>query len=125
LVYVSVHVIITSSNPPRFPPIAGWLAILSDAYRRRADVTNRGFGGYTTRTLTPVAARALNVPDARFALTVIFIGTNDANTQQAQHVPLAEYEARLRGLLDAAARVSNVVLCSSAKRQAINSFVLL
>jgi lysophospholipase L1-like esterase len=89
----------------------GWVGLLANAYGRRADVLNRGFGGYTTRTLAPAAARILGVPGAAFALTVVFLGSNDANSAAAQNVPLPEFAARLRALLDAAAAVSRAVLC--------------
>jgi len=88
----------------------GWVAILSDAYKRKADVINRGFGGYTTRTLYPIARRLL-APGSSYFLTAIFLGANDANTQKEQHVPVQEYRERLTELLKAAKAVSKKVLC--------------
>jgi lysophospholipase L1-like esterase len=92
----------------------GWLQQLADAYGRRADVLNRGFGGYTTRTLLPIAlpllaSRATSQPP--YLLVTVFLGANDANSQAEQHVPIEEYRARLCGLLAAAARVARCVVC--------------
>ena len=88
----------------------GWVAILANAYRRRADVTNRGYGGYTTRSLSPLALALLAAPQ-RYLLVTVFLGANDMNAQPEQHVPLAEYGARLQRLLEAAAGRARCVLC--------------
>jgi lysophospholipase L1-like esterase len=89
----------------------GWLAILANAYRRRADVLSRGYGGYTTRTLSPPALQLLAQPAARYLLITVYLGSNDLNAQPEQHVPLAEYTQRLQALLLAAAAVARCVLC--------------
>ena len=90
----------------------GWVALLSDAYRRRADVTNRGYGGYNTRSLTPVALQLLAQPrPQRLLLCTVFLGANDANSQPEQHVPLPEFTARMTALLVAAAAQAACVLC--------------
>jgi lysophospholipase L1-like esterase len=90
----------------------GWVAMLADAYRRRCDVVNRGFGGYTTRTLQPIVARAVaaTTRGARFALATLFLGANDANAQPEQHVPVAEYGARLEAMAASLAGVADCVL---------------
>jgi lysophospholipase L1-like esterase len=96
----------------------GWASILSDAYRRKADVLNRGFSGYTTRLLMPVAARIFSALDAdgvRPALTTLFLGANDANQDAgrtpSQAVPLSEFEARLTHLaVEAATRSDALIL---------------
>jgi lysophospholipase L1-like esterase len=90
----------------------GWVALLADAYRRRADLINHGYGGYTCRTLTPIALPLLAQHSGPpHLLTILFLGHNDSNTQVEQHVPEAEYSARCTALLVAAARVSQCVLC--------------
>jgi len=92
----------------------GWVSLLSNAYSRKADVCNRGFGGYTTRTLAPIAARLLDESppsSPSFLLVTLFLGANDSNSQPEQHVPLEEYCTRLTGLVKAAAAVSKCVLC--------------
>ena len=113
------------SHPPPPPRIApaeqgwgvkgglGWASLLADAYRRRADVVNRGFGGYTTRTLGPVLRRACAAARAsgtRFAFTTLFLGANDSNADPAQGVPLPEFGARLRAMLAELAGVADCVL---------------
>lgn len=59
---------------------AGWLALLAHWWERRFDVVNRGFSGYNTRWLLPLAKK-LFVKDAAAAappeLVMIFLGAND------------------------------------------------
>jgi lysophospholipase L1-like esterase len=91
----------------------GWVSLLSEAYRRRADVYNRGFGGYNTRTLGPIVRRtvgAARAAGARFGLATLFLGANDANTQAEQHVPLEEYQRRLEGMALEVAGVSDCIV---------------
>jgi lysophospholipase L1-like esterase len=95
----------------------GWASLLSDAYRRRADVFNRGFGGYNARTLGPIVARAVAAAAAsgtRFALATLFLGANDANSQKEQHVPLEEFGSRLEAMAVAIAGVSDCVVLVGA-----------
>jgi lysophospholipase L1-like esterase len=93
----------------------GWLSILANAYRRRADVLSRGYGGYTTRTLSPPALQLLAAPlsphQPRYLLITVYLGSNDCNAEAQQHVPVAEYTQRLQALLGAAAGVARCVLC--------------
>lgn len=94
---------------PNFPTVAG----LQDAYSRRADVLNRGFSGYTTRSVAPLLDSVFppEVADGDgkpFVLTTVWLGANDAASNEQQHVPLAEYEAGLGRIVDRA------LLCSSA-----------
>ena len=96
----------------------GWASILADAYRRKADILNRGYGGFTTRTLSPIAARVYSALDderVRPALTTIFLGANDSNQDMgrtpSQSVPIAEFEARLLHLaVEAASRSDALIL---------------
>ncbi|KAJ4973091.1 hypothetical protein NE237_006265 [Protea cynaroides] len=82
----------------------GWGAALADAYSRKADVLNRGYGGYTTRLgffllhhLFPL--ECTNPPVA----TTIFFGANDAallgRNSERQHVPVEEYKENLRRMV--------------------------
>ncbi|KAA0155356.1 hypothetical protein FNF29_01731 [Cafeteria roenbergensis] len=94
-----------------------WVACLQDAYSRRADFLNRGFSGYTTRSVGPLLD-AIFPPEAAgdgggssskpYLLTTVWLGANDAASNDLQHVPLAEFEARLGGIVDRA------LLCSRA-----------
>lgn len=99
----------------------GWVAELASAYARKADIVNRGYGGYTTRTLSPVASRVFAGMDAggvRAALTTVFLGANDSNRDtgsrapaaEDQYVPIIEYETRLLAMARAAAARSECVV---------------
>lgn len=94
---------------------AGWASLVAAAYSRKADVFNRGFGGYTSRGGLALIDRLLPAPDSgeRLLLTTIFFGANDSAEGSAQSVPLAEYEANLTAIVTAAARVSDTVLVIS------------
>jgi hypothetical protein len=51
---------------------------LQNAYFRRADVINRGFGGYNTEWLLPVLQHQIIPSVSNVILWVILIGANDA-----------------------------------------------
>lgn len=80
----------------------GWVARLAEHYSRKADVLNRGYGGYNTRlalaSLLPLVAPEGGHPPA---LAVVFFGANDAALpgtvwgRTEQHTPLPEYEENL------------------------------
>lgn len=90
--------------------VGGWTNRLGYAYRRKADVLNRGFSGYNTR----MALRLLGeVFDAPMALATVCFGANDAvaaDRNPAQAVPLAEFEASMQQIVAAAARVARAVV---------------
>lgn len=74
---------------------------------------NRGFSGYTTRSVAPLLDSTFPAEvaegDAKpFLLTTVWLGANDAASNELQHVPLAEYEAGLGRIVDRA------LLCSRA-----------
>ncbi|RAL47589.1 hypothetical protein DM860_011327 [Cuscuta australis] len=84
----------------------GWGSSLADYYSRKADILNRGYGGYNTRWalfmlhhLFPLEEFSRNHP----AVTIIFFGANDAalsgRTSERQHVPLEEYKENLRKIV--------------------------
>ncbi|KAJ1548462.1 hypothetical protein HK405_003102 [Cladochytrium tenue] len=93
--------------------IDGFGAILSNAYARRLDVINRGYGGFTTEWCKHFLPEVLNatVPDpqdptivdrAHVALLVLFLGANDATL--SSHFPryaitVDRYIANLEGML--------------------------
>mmetsp|Transcript_9975 Transcript_9975/g.25806 ORF Transcript_9975/g.25806 Transcript_9975/m.25806 type:complete len:295 (-) Transcript_9975:106-990(-) len=84
--------------------VGGWGARLQDRYQRRADVINRGFGGYNTRwALKLLAGQQLrDGPGDHTALVTIFFGANDASLPQhnlRQHVPKHEYVDNLRRIV--------------------------
>jgi isoamyl acetate esterase len=51
---------------------------LQHAYLRRADVINRGFGGYNTEWLLPVLQQQIIPSVFNVVLWIILIGANDA-----------------------------------------------
>ena len=89
------------------------MSILSDAYRRRADLLNRGFGGYNSRTLTPIvrhACAAARSTGTRFALATLFLGANDACSEPLQNVPADEYKDRLEAMIAQIAHVADAIV---------------
>ena len=80
-----------------------WVALLADEFQRKCDIMNRGFAGYTTRTLKPFLPSILtNELVANNVATVIFLGANDSNEEELnkmQHVPLKEYKENLAGII--------------------------
>eukprot|EP00297_Palpitomonas_bilix_P010082 CAMPEP_0113880356 /NCGR_PEP_ID=MMETSP0780_2-20120614/7739_1 /TAXON_ID=652834 /ORGANISM="Palpitomonas bilix" /LENGTH=276 /DNA_ID=CAMNT_0000867021 /DNA_START=139 /DNA_END=969 /DNA_ORIENTATION=+ /assembly_acc=CAM_ASM_000599 len=84
-------------------PDGGWGATLADTYIRKADVVNKGFSGYTTRSMRFALKRVLEsagVPTAfKPDFATIFLGANDAalpGRSSGQHVPVEEYKENLR-----------------------------
>ncbi|KAI8464125.1 MAG: SGNH hydrolase-type esterase domain-containing protein [Monoraphidium minutum] len=95
----------------------GWGVMLADRYQRRADVLNRGFGGYTSKQALQILPEILESVDLRrAALAVVWFGTNDAvNTKGPQsfmHVPIDKYISNLKQIMQSlkGAGVSNVML---------------
>lgn len=85
----------------------GWVAGLQEAYRRRADVLNRGYSGYSSRFGRLMAPRLFG-PGRAYLLSTVFFGANDAAdpaSKPAQHVPLDEFAANLAAIVGAAQRV--------------------
>ena len=80
-----------------------WVALLADFFQRRCDVINRGFSGYTTRSLKGFIPSMLTkeLVSSNVA-TVLFLGANDSNLEELnklQHVPLPEYKANLKEII--------------------------
>lgn len=81
-----------------------WVALLADLFQRKCDVINRGFSGYTTRSIKPFIPNIIteNLVSGNVA-TVVFLGANDSNLKElneAQHVPLEEYKSNLQEIID-------------------------
>eukprot|EP00667_Euglena_gracilis_P020064 EG_transcript_21610 len=76
----------------------GWVASLANHYTRKADVLNRGYGGYNTRWAFYLLPRVF--PEGLDpALITIFFGANDMSLPHVnpqQHVPPDEYQTNLR-----------------------------
>ena len=91
----------------------GWAAALAHYYGRRADVYNRGYGGYNTRWARELAPALFARPPQGQAhlLATVWFGANDAciSTERA-HVPLLEYEANLETIVEQARQVARVVV---------------
>ncbi|OJJ50564.1 hypothetical protein ASPZODRAFT_126449 [Penicilliopsis zonata CBS 506.65] len=77
-------------------------AALQDAYRRRLDVINRGFSGYSTAHAIKVFPKFFPRPEtATVRFMTIFFGANDACLQgNVQHVPLEDYKRNLRTIIE-------------------------
>jgi lysophospholipase L1-like esterase len=78
---------------------AGWVAMLADAYVRRAEVLNRGYSGYTTRHALQILPSMLPLPESVLFCTV-HLGANDAALPESlQHVPTEEYATNLQKMI--------------------------
>ena len=85
----------------------GWVCGLQEAYRRRADVLNRGYSGYSSRFARAMLPRIFGA-ERRYLFTTVFFGANDAAdaaSKPAQHVPLEEYEENMAVIVEAARAV--------------------
>ena len=91
----------------------GWAAALAHYYGRRADVYNRGYGGYNTRWARELSTALFARPPQGQAhlLATVWFGANDAciSTERA-HVPLREFEANLEAIVAQARQVARVVV---------------
>jgi isoamyl acetate esterase len=74
---------------------------LRDDYIRRLDVLNRGFSGYTSQLALQVLPLFMPGPSqAHVPLMTVFFGANDACLPgNAQYVPLNQYVACLKAIL--------------------------
>ncbi|PLB48982.1 isoamyl acetate-hydrolyzing esterase [Aspergillus steynii IBT 23096] len=81
---------------------------LQDAYRRRLDIINRGFGGYTTAHAIQVFPKFFPTPEqATVRFLALFFGANDACLPgTAQHVPLDQYKENLKRLIQHEATIA-------------------
>ncbi|KAL7409921.1 SGNH hydrolase-type esterase domain-containing protein [Mrakia frigida] len=84
----------------------GLTTVLSDRYIRKLDVVNRGFSGYNTAMVLPIAkeifAEAGKSGGLEIAAWTIFLGANDAvlfNTPSRQSIPLDAYVANLKEII--------------------------
>ncbi|GMY14854.1 GDSL esterase/lipase At5g62930-like [Fagus crenata] len=78
----------------------GWGAALADTYSRKADIVNRGYGGYNTRWALFLLHHLFPLDSTKPpAAATIFFGANDAallgRTSERQHVPVEEYKENL------------------------------
>ncbi|XP_031092522.1 GDSL esterase/lipase At5g62930 [Ipomoea triloba] len=84
--------------------LGGWGAAIADNYSRKADILNRGYGGYNTRWALLLMHHLFPLQSITYpAVTTIFFGANDAalsgRTSERQHVPLEEYKENLRKMV--------------------------
>ena len=77
----------------------GWAAALAHHLGRRADVYNRGYGGYNARWASYLAPALFPDPSGapgRHLLVTVWFGANDAaDAGERAHVPLDEFARRL------------------------------
>ena len=81
-----------------------WVALVANLLQRKCDIINRGFSGYTTKSLKPFLPSLLtdNLASEN-AVTVLCLGANDSNIKElneAQHVPLQEYSKNLGDIIE-------------------------
>ena len=82
----------------------GWVALLARdyAWTRRADVINRGFGGYNTRMVCEDIAAILPAAEDKSSVIAVTVGlgANDhIRPEHPLHVPVAEFESNLTDIL--------------------------
>ena len=89
----------------------GWAAALAHYFGRRADVYNRGYGGYNARWAAELAPRLFEPAASRHLLVTIWLGANDAaDATERAHVPLHEFERSVAAIAAAARRAARVVV---------------
>ncbi|KZO97776.1 SGNH hydrolase [Calocera viscosa TUFC12733] len=84
----------------------GYSQVLSQAYIRKLDVVNRGYGGYNSRFLYEVV-KQMAVEEgtkglSKVALVTLFIGANDSTDavmNPRQHVALPLYKEKVKAIL--------------------------
>lgn len=99
----------------------GWAAALAAYYGRRADVLNRGYGGYNSRhgkhimhALFPAMPNTDSVRRGKYLLVTLWFGTNDASSEEHRaHVPIAEYEANMEAMVVHLQRIFHFVVLLS------------
>ena len=80
----------------------GWCTLLARDYQnnRSMDLINRGFSGYNTAWVRSELPSILSTLPATLLVAVVLLGSNDCVAKgQIQHVPLMEYEANLRAIV--------------------------
>ncbi|CAI9118208.1 OLC1v1019743C1 [Oldenlandia corymbosa var. corymbosa] len=93
----------------------GWGASLADTYARKADIMNRGYGGYNSRWALFLLHHLFPLGSATPPVaTTIFFGANDAallgGTNERQHVPVDEYKKNLNAIVQHLKESSSTML---------------
>ena len=89
----------------------GWGGCTAHWLQRRADVFNRGFGGYNTRQARAMLPALFPLGPHEHLLVTVWFGANDAaDASMAVHVPLEEYANNLRDVLVELRRVAKHVV---------------
>ncbi|KAI5683392.1 hypothetical protein M9H77_04620 [Catharanthus roseus] len=95
--------------------LGGWGAALANTYSRKADIVNRGYGGYNTRWALFLLNHLFPLGSATPpAAATIFFGANDAalsgRTSERQHVPVDEYKENLKKIVQQLQECSPTIL---------------
>ena len=97
---------------------------LQNSYTRRLDVVQRGFAGYNSKwalKLLPKILEYEDTPGTKVQLATVFFGTNDAVFEGMQKVPLDDYIANMRQIIQLLKeRDIRVVVIGLAKHDADN-----
>ncbi|KAL2936040.1 hypothetical protein RDABS01_019158 [Bienertia sinuspersici] len=93
----------------------GWGSALADSFSRKADILNRGYGGYNTRWALFLLHHIFPLGLAKPPVAVtIFFGANDAalpgRNSERQHVPTEEYKENLRKIVMHLKKCSSTML---------------
>mmetsp|Transcript_61536 Transcript_61536/g.120817 ORF Transcript_61536/g.120817 Transcript_61536/m.120817 type:complete len:354 (+) Transcript_61536:10-1071(+) len=95
----------------------GWCGALAHFFQRKADIYNRGYGGYNTRWarylvpyIFPLSEDTVSAA-SQHLLVAVWFGANDAAAPSERvHVPLDEYEDNLRAILRHVKRAARQVI---------------
>ncbi|KAJ9124459.1 hypothetical protein QFC24_003249 [Naganishia onofrii] len=79
--------------------IGGYGAALVDAYQGKADIINRGMGGYNSQQLLNKFKDDFQWPNGEVKICIVHIGTNDATTHGIQHVPADDFKQNVKATL--------------------------
>ncbi|PKY01342.1 GDSL Lipase/Acylhydrolase family protein [Aspergillus campestris IBT 28561] len=90
---------------------------LQDAYSRKLDIINRGFGGYTTAHAIKVFPKFFPTPEREnVRLMTIWFGANDScHPGNSQHVPLDVFKENLRQIIQHPATLAQqpkLIICT-------------
>ena len=101
LTWPKVVLIGDSITQGSFSPTAPWGALLQDYFMRKADVIDRGLGGYTSRSyLTKLEIAVRELDPKSVGAVFMFLGANDCvYDTNPNHVPIPEFKKNLKTII--------------------------
>lgn len=95
---------ITQMGSNLYDGYPGWVANMQAHYNRKADIVNRGFGGFNTKTALLALPEVMDMlSKQQVALAIVWLGANDAAVPEGSdgraHVPVDAYQANLQAIV--------------------------